>query len=98
MCTAMCTPDLFTWMSEGGCLAAQTVWRKDEHIDTGCCTCLSALVCTPCYLSYLLDKKKVAQVVPAPDAPGADSGQVPTRRASAPFLRPVDGQPGMIRF
>jgi hypothetical protein len=97
----MCTPDLFTWMSEGGCLAAQTAWRKDKRIDNGCSTCLSALVCTPCYLAYLLDGKKGkkgAQVLPGPDAPDADSGPVPKRRASAPLLRPVDSQPGMIRF
>lgn len=80
-----CTPDFFTWFSETGCFAAQTVWRKDKTIDYGFSTCLAALVCTPCYLAYLLDNKKVAQVVPAPDA-------------DASPLRPVDGQPGMIRF
>lgn len=80
-----CTPDFFTWFSETGCLAAQTAWRKDKTIDYGFTTCLAALVCTPCYLAYLLDNKKGAPVAPK-------------RRASAPFLHPVDSQPGMIRF
>ena len=86
-----CTPDFFTWFGETGCLAAQTAWRKDNTIEDGFPTCLAALVCTPCYLAYLLDNKKGAQVAPGI---AADKGRV----QSTSLLRPVDSQPGMIRF
>ena len=81
-----CTPDLCTWLSEGGWLAAQTAWRKDSTIKDGWPTCLSALLCTTCYLSHLLDIKKTAQLEKRREGQGKE------------LLRPVDSQPGPIRF
>jgi hypothetical protein len=77
-----CTPDLFTWFSETGCFAAQTVWRKDNTIKDGVTTCLAALVCTPCYLAYLLDNKEGKKAAPPPSRQpaGHDSVLVQKKR------------------
>jgi hypothetical protein len=68
-----------------------TVWRKDKVIAQGWPAWFSALVCTPCYLAYLLDKKKVSRVAPANYA-DEGSGQVDTIATPANEAEEGSGQ------